>query len=217
MTTSAAKKYQDLTSKFSSSQARKDQGPNQRLADEVVKHRDVSLLQEIFNFLKEAPSISLGNDAVLTLTAISRLAPEMLEPYSKDLLELLKSKSNRQVFGSMIALANIATLIPERLMASLTLILDSMDEGTVVTRDHGFSILLALYEKDASGDLKDLIAEQVLKSPPNQLGQYTEKWIEVIRKEDKDQLIKILEVRMSELESDRHIKRLKKNLMKLRK
>ncbi len=47
----------------------------------------------------------------------------------------------------MIALSAIAPYRLDFMMENLTTILTAMDTGTVITKDHGFVILLQLYKK----------------------------------------------------------------------
>lgn len=204
-----------ITDRFASSLDRRDQGPNEAIAQEIAEGKTVDLLRDVTNVLKSKAGVRHKNDAVMVMMALSRIAPHFLVDHLDLLLELLKSKSNRQVFGSMIALANVAPLSPEPVRPHIPAILRAMDQSTVVTRDHGFTILTELYKEDESGDLLALINEQILSAPPNQLGQYTEKFMLVIRPDDITSLIQALEVRSAELTNEHHRKRVGKNLKKL--
>ena len=206
----------NVINRLSSAMDRRDQGPNEAIAQEVVASGNPDLLQEVVQVILSNNPVRLKNDAVMVLMAISRIKPGILLEQTRLLISLLDSKSNRQVWGSMIALANMAPMVREDIKPYLAKILRAMDEGTVVTRDHGFTILTELYKDDPSGDLLALINEQLLNAPPNQVGQYTEKFMEVVRKEDLSSFIATLEVRAQELTNEHHLKRLGKNLRKLR-
>ena len=206
----------NVINRLSSAMDRRDQGPNEAIAQEVVASGNPDLLQEVVQVILSNNPVRLKNDAVMVLMAISRIKPGILLEQTRLLISLLDSKSNRQVWGSMIALANMAPMVREDIKPYLAKILRAMDEGTVVTRDHGFTILTELYKDDPSGDLLALINEQLLNAPPNQVGQYTEKFMEVVRKEDLSSCIATLEVRAQELTNEHHLKRLGKNLRKLR-
>ena len=206
----------NVVDQLSSALNRRDQGPNEAIATAIAKGKDFALLEEVKAVLESKANTRPKNDAVLVLTALSRLQPEMLIEQVGLLVALTKSKSNRQVFGSMIALGNTAPFVRDQLLPHLPEILKAMDEGTVVTRDYGFTILTELYKEDLSGDLCLLINEQILKAPSNQLGQYTEKFMKVVRKEDNTSLINALEIRSGELTHENHRKRLMKNLKKIR-
>jgi len=204
-----------IEEKFSSSFGRRDQGPNRELARAITAVRDFEAVAEIFELLSKKSGTRLRNDAILTIAAISNESPDMLTSYVGELVGLLNSKVNRQIFGAMIGLSNLSALVPEQLLSHLGLILESMDDGTVVTRDHGFTILTQVYKVDRSEMLLPLILEQLMKAPPNQLGQYAEKFISVMDYDHRDQLAAVLEERLQELVSDTHKKRLSKNLKKL--
>ena len=128
----------------------------------------------------------------------------------------LSSAINRVIFGSMIALAHITHLDTEKLFAALSIIIDAMDKGTVVTRDHGFRIMILLYQDiNYQDDMFVLIQEQLLKAPSNQLGQYTERLILVLNKKHLNSFIETLEERRNDIANEYHLARLKKNLKKL--
>ncbi|MDW3196472.1 MAG: hypothetical protein R8G66_29120 [Cytophagales bacterium] len=206
----------NVIGRFSSSLDRRDQGPNEVIAQAIVDDAGGDLLEEVVQVIHSKAATRTINDVVMTLMAVSRIHPKLLVQKADVFIDLLESKSNRQVWGSMIALANMAPLVKEKLKPHLVKILQAMDEGTVVTRDHGFSILTELYKEDQSGDLLALINEQLLNAPSNQVGQYTEKFMEVVRKEDVSTFVEALEVRGQELTNEHHLKRLGKNLKNLR-
>ena len=116
----------------------------------------------------------------------------------------------------MIGLAHISHLQQEKLFDALPQIIDAMDVGTVVTRDHGYRIMITLY-KDIrfQEDMFLLIQEQLMKAPSNQLGQYSERLMDVLNKTHLNPLIETLEERRSDITNEHHIKRLNKNLKKL--
>lgn len=205
----------NVTDRFASALDRRDQGPNEAIAEEIARGATPDLLRDVTKVLESKANTRLKNDAVMVMMALSRIAPHFLEDHFDLLMKVLRSSSNRQVFGSMIALANLAPLKRRELRGHIPMILKAMDQGTVVTRDHGFTILTELYKEDQSGDLLSLINEQILKAPPNQLGQYTEKFMIVVRPGDIPALIEALEARAGELTNEHHLKRLGKNLKKL--
>lgn len=209
-------KSRNIIDRFSSSLDRRDQGPNEVIAQEIVDLEGGGMLEEVVEVIHSKASARIKNDAVMVLMAVSRIKSEILVKHADLFINLLDSKINRQVWGSMIALSNMASLVKEKITPYLAKILQAMDEGTVVTRDHGFSILTELYKEDQSGDLLALINEQLLNAPSNQVGQYTEKFMEVVRKEDIPTFVEALEVRGQELTIEHHLKRLGKNLKKLR-
>ncbi len=206
----------NIVDRFSSSLDQRDQGPNEVIAQQVADENNLTLLGEVIQVIHSSASVRIKNDAVMVLMALSRINAAHLKEYVDLLVGILTSKSNRQVFGGMIALANVTPLVRDKVQPHLSIILEAMDRGTVVTRDHGFTILTELYQIDQTGDLLALIHEQLLSAPPNQVGQYTEKFMAVVKKGDVPIFIEALEVRSGELTNEHHRKRLGKNMKKLR-
>ena len=196
---------------------RKDQEPNKLLARRIVESEDAAQqLQELIDFFDTKPHKEFQKDCALTLAWIAEIQPELVAPQATYLIGKLKDPINRVIWGSMIALSGIAHLVQPQLYKALPSILDAMDEGTVVTRDHGYRILMILYQNKAyREDVFLLVLEQLLQAPSNQLGQYTEKWMAVMEKNHVPQVIAVLEERRPEISDPHHLRRLTKNLKKL--
>jgi len=195
---------------------RKDQVPNKALAERIVNEGGEAQLQELVDFFLTHPHRELQKDCVLTMASVGEQSPKMLVPYIDLLIENFDSSINRVVWGSMIALAFLAHLVPDKIYRGLPKIIDAMDQGTVITRDHGYRMLITLYQSDKyREDLFYIILEQIQLAPSNQLGQYAEKLIKVLDTKHKDELIAVLEDRSADLTNEHHKKRLSKNLKKL--
>ena len=195
---------------------RKDQAPNKSLAKKIADSEDELRLSELIQFFDSKPHKELQKDCSLTLAWIAERNPKMIAPYVDYLMDKLNDPINRVIWGSMIALSSIAHLTQDQLYQALPAILDAMDKGTVVTRDHGYRILIVLYQNNKyQEDVFLLVLEQIAKAPSNQLGQYTENLIAVLDRSHKEQLLTVLEDRKLELVNPHHQKRLSKNLEKL--
>lgn len=195
---------------------RKDQEPNRLLANEIAETEDVERLDELILFFETQPHKEHQKDCSLTLAWIAEINPKLIAPKVQYLIGKLKDPINRVIWGSMIALSGIAKYAQDELFQALPKILDAMDAGTVVTRDHGYRILIDLYQnKKYQSDVFLLILEQLTKAPSNQLGQYTEKLIMVMVPEHRDKVISVLEERRGDVIDPHHTKRLEKNLKKL--
>lgn len=194
----------------------KDQQPNKALAQEIADVEDTERINELIQFFDTKPHKELQKDCALTLAWIAEAKPELIAPYVSYLIGKMNDPINRVIWGSMIALSGIAHLVQDELYEVLPTILDAMDAGTVVTRDHGYRILIVLYQnKKYQDDLFHLILEQISKSPSNQIGQYSEKLIAVMEVEHRDALIHVLEERREDVDNPHHLNRLNKNLKKL--
>ncbi len=205
-----------ISDQLAYSQGRKDQEPNKILAQGIADIEDTKRLIELITFIESKPHRRLQMDAALTVAYVGELNPEMLIPHVDFLIEKLKDTIDRVAWGSMIALSHISPLVLDQMYKHLPELLDAMDMGSIVGRDHGFKILVNLYREERySSDMLFILLEQIRKAPSNQLGQYAERLIEVIKDEHKSELITVLEERGQDLTNEYHLKRLTKNLKKL--
>ncbi len=203
---------------LSFSLGKKDQAPNRELAQEIVASQKLESLPELVG-LFDGPQDQdkrILMDAMLTIAYVAELNPQLVVGKVNFLIVQLNHELNRVRWGSMIALSHLVHLTPSGIFQKLPVILDAMSKAGVVGRDHGFRILVSLYVyDDYAEDLFLVILEQLSGSPPNQLSQYTERLMNVLRVQHKPKLINVLEVLRDELENEYHRKRLDKNLKKL--
>ena len=205
-----------IIDRLSSSQGLRTQDANKAVAREILTSQDLEAIDELKNLLTNPPNQKVLFDVLKTLETIGESSSKMIAPLFEELIPILNHKKNMVVWIAMSALSHITVFHPQRTFELLGNILQIMDEGSVITRDKGFVMLVGLYKEVAyRQDLKHLIVEQLLKSPDNQFGQYVEKWMEVISPEDVPALIDTLEQRLPELTSPSHQKRAHKNLKKL--
>lgn len=206
-----------IVSRLSYSQNRKDQGPNKVLAQDIIDRADQDGILQLFALLASKETHKeLRKDASLTIAWVAERAPYLIERYAAELVSFLHDTTNRVIWGSMMALCAIAELKKPFLFENLSVIIDAMDAGTVVTRDHGYRILVTLYQDEHyAPDVILLIKEQLLLAPSNQLGQYAERMLPVIQPAHKPLLISTLETRREDVKNPHHLKRLNKNLKKL--
>ena len=205
-----------IQDKLAYSLNRKDQKPNKILATEIVNSLGASGVEELIAFFETKPHKELQKDCALTMAWVAEIKPDLVLPYTDYLIGKLEDPINRVIWGSMIALAFVAHLEKEKLFETLPKILDVMDAGTVVTRDHGYRIMMVLYEDQRfQEDMFPLVLEQLSKAPSNQLGQYTERLVSVLNNLHIKSLVDVLEERRGDITNEHHLKRLNKNLKKL--
>ncbi len=206
----------DVISRFSSSQNRRDQGPNRKFALEIAKSQSKESIQKILEILESNPKKEIERDALLCLAALSEFDPKLLSGFAERIFPFLSSKTNMSVWGAMISLSGIAPYRLDFMMQNLSQILKAMDEGTVITRDSGFVILIHLFQHpDYRSNIFPLILEQLHSAPDNQLGQYAEKFMDVMSTDHKEELEQVLANRQQYLEKEAHRKRLAKIMKKL--
>lgn len=185
----------------------RDQQVTQRLADQLVRHQNDDGIAEIVAFIQGKPSIPLLGQALKTLELVTQKAPALVRTAFPVVFPLLWHSENQIVWRAMTVVANLAPFHTKRLYEELPALLEIMDSGTVITRDHGFKLLLCLYAV-YSEQLAPILFDQLLRAPDNQLGQYAEKWLACIQLTDLPVLVSALEQRQPELTAPSHQKRL---------
>ena len=207
----------NISDRFSSALGRRDEEPNKRLAREISIAHDKTAIRELVKILCSQPAPDTLADAIKVLEMVGEQQPALAHPAFPALIPLIRHPENKIVWRSMAALSTIASYHTEECFQHLGLILKVMDRGSVITRDHGFRILLMLYQDRFRDALLPLLKEQLLSSPDNQLGQYAEKWMAVIARGDLPDLRHVLEIRLQDLVNPSHQKRIARVLMKLNK
>lgn len=206
-----------ISDHLSSSLGRKDQKPNIDLGKKIVKLRDQLSLNELKKLLSDdnTPSEIIA-DVIKTLESVGDEAPDMISDFYPEIKKYLNHEKNHLVWRAMCVMAQIAPYNRTMVYQDLARIIKLMDEGSVITRDHGIKILVDLYHHGSRQNMiTPLLEEQILKAPDNQLGQYAEKWMRVIHSSDTIKLDKILQERFPELVNEAHRKRVEKIIKKL--
>jgi len=205
-----------IIDQLSTSQADRTQNPNKRLASKIVLANDLAAIEELVSLLQSPPNTDLLADALKVLEMIGEQDESMIiDTYSK-VEPLLGHRSNKIQWRAMSVLSLIASFYKKEIYGRLTSLLDLMDSGSVITRDHGVKILIQLYmDEKYKEEISDLLTEQVMIAPDNQLGQYSEKWMAVIDQEDIARLIDVLEKRQPDLANPSHQNRISRVLKKL--
>jgi hypothetical protein len=208
-----------LVDRLSSSQDRKDQFPNEILGKEIAKSRDHESIREVRNLLLDPETkLEIKADLLKVLESVGNSAPDLIAREYPLLVSFLHLKKNHLVWRAMCVLSQISSLNRQNIYADLADILQVMDGGSVITRDHGFTILLDLYrEQKYQDELGLLIEEQLMRAPDNQLGQYAEKWMKIVTDKDAKKMLRILEDRLADLTNESHIKRISKTILHLNK
>lgn len=125
---------------IASALGRRDEVPNQRLAERIAANDDVSGVRELVQALASGAA-PVRADCVKVLYEIGYRKPALVAPYVDDMLKLLTSRNNRLVWGGMITLASIAALVPRQLYARRAIIQSAIKTGSVITVDNGIKTL----------------------------------------------------------------------------
>jgi len=196
---------------------RRDDEPNQALADEIIKTSRKEWVQELVYNLQNKDK-NIQSDCIKVLYEIGeRGSAELIAPFCKEFGEILKSKNNRLVWGGMIALDTIAMIDPKSMFSILPLIIATIDKGSVISIDHGVGILAKLSSLSEYSDTTfPLLIEQLKRCPIKQLPMYAEKSEIAINTNNRAYFIDLLESRLSETERDSQKSRLSKLIKKLK-
>jgi hypothetical protein len=183
-------------------QNRRDEAPNQELARELVEKKNKKGIREIAENLWNSNQ-NVQSDCLKVLYEIGFLKPELVADYADDFLKLLKSKNNRLVWGSMIALSTIAELKADEIAEHDKDILAAMQQGSVITRDNGVKVLAIVA---ASGDARrkklfPYLLKHLETCRPKDVPQHAEKIVVAVNAKNRDDFAKVLEKRMSDMSS----------------
>lgn len=207
----------DIIQHLASSQGRRDEVPNQELAQKIVSTKDKKSVQELVKNLHNKDK-NIQSDCIKALDEIGVLEPSLISGYARNFLGLLDSKNNRLQWGAMAALDNITPEIPGTIHDNLSTIIAAADKGSVITRDRAVAILVKLYAiTKYTDDAFALFNEQLQAAPTNQLPMYAEMMLSAITAKHKAQFAQSLVARLDDIEKESKRKRVEKVMAKLNK
>ncbi len=181
-------------------QKRRDEVPNQELANELAAKKDRKGVREIAeNLWNENQNVQ--SDCLKVLYEIGCLQPELVTPYVEDFLKLLHSRNNRLVWGAMLALSLVADLKADAIYPHVAEIEQVMDQGSVITRDNGVQVLALVASKNASYSTKifPYLLNHLETCRPKDVPQHAEKTVVAVNERNKQQFSAILEKRLVDL------------------
>lgn len=204
-----------IIDKLATSLNRKDEGPNEELARDIADREDREAVSELMDHLNNKDK-NIQSDCIKVLYEIGNLKPSLIAEYSKEFLTLLDHKNNRLVWGAMTALDAITLENPEVIYAALGTIVNRMEKGSVITKDHGVNILIKLSSLQAYAEQAfNLLMEQLMKCPANQLPMYAENAISIINDNNRAIFINTLISRLGDIDKDTKRKRVEKVMKRL--
>jgi len=195
---------------------RRDEVPNQELAQRIVRERDAAAVKELVENLEHQKK-AIPSDCIKVLYEIGAANPDLIAKYYKEFGKLLESKNNRLVWGAMIALDTIVLKQPKGVHGMLSKILKTADtSGSVIARDHAVGILAKLATlKPYRRDCVALLIEQLMSCPDNQFPMYVEMSAPVIDADSREKFRKVIEKRSRDLDKESQKKRVGKVLKRL--
>lgn len=179
---------------------RRDEVPNQELARQLAAVKDRKGIREIAeNLWNKNPQVQ--SDCLKILYEIGFLQPDLIADYAGDFFKLLRSKNNRLMWGSMIALSTVAKIKADEIFLRAQEIKQAMANGSVITLDNGIKILAIVASKKATyqKQLLPFLLKYLASCRPKDIPQYAEKILVAINTGNKKVLLKILNQRLVDL------------------
>jgi hypothetical protein len=204
-----------VLTKLATALNRRDEVPNQALAEEIVKKNDRSAVRELVDNLSNRDR-SIQSDCIKVLYEIGARNPNLIAEHCSAFGALLDSANNRLVWGAMTALDQIALAASQDVFRLLSRVQTTAKSGSVITRDHAVGILTKLGTLTPYANACfPLLIEQLKNCPNNQLPMYAEMSLAVAKGKNKSALHKTISERMDRLEKASQKKRVLKVLKRL--
>ena len=181
-------------------QERRDEVPNQELAKELARTRNLADIWEIAEALwNKEPAIQ--SDCLKVLYELGTLAPDLIAQYTDDFIKLLKHKNNRLVWGGMIALSTVADLKADEIFPHTDEIAHIMESGSVITMDNGIKVLaLVASQKDEYRNaIFPILLDHLKTCRPKEVPQHAEKSLPAITAGNASDFIQVLEQRLADM------------------
>lgn len=194
---------------------RNDEEPNITLALELSNSENLEGIREIVNGLKNKKQ-QIANDCIKVLYEIGERKPELISEYVLDFIQLLKSKSNRIVWGSMTAISQITFLKPKEVFENIETVITAYENGSVITRDNSISVFAELAKADTHYEkiMFKKIIERLETCRPKEVRQHAERAFICINEENSKEFVAVLLKRKDSL-TDAQKKRLDKLIKKI--
>lgn len=194
---------------------RNDEEPNIDLAIELVNTKDLEGIKEIVTGLREKKA-QIANDCIKVLYEIGERNPELIADYVMDFLELLKSRSNRLVWGGMVAISKITFLKPKEIFENIQTVISAYENGSVITRDNSISVFAELARSDKQYEkvMLSKIINHLETCRSKEVGQHAERAFKCISGENSKEFVAVLTKRRDNL-TDAQKKRVDKLINKI--
>jgi hypothetical protein len=207
----------DVINQLSSYLGRRDEIPNQQLAQKIASTKDTSAIKELVALLQH-PKKAIQNDVIKVLYEIGKENPKLISPFCVEFIALLKSKNNRMVWCTMTALSVIVNEKHDVIFKNLSAIMQAADLGSVIAKDHAAKILTSLSQHKKYRNITlPILIDFINTAPENQFPTYAENAISVVEGEYKKVLLQVLESRIDKMQTPTKIVRVEKLIKKLKK
>ena len=181
-------------------QNRRDELPNQELAQALAQSRNQADIREFAeNLWNKEPAVQ--SDCLKVVYELGYLAPELIADYVDDFLKLLKHRNNRMVWGGMIALSTVADLKAAEIFPHVNEIVQVMEKGSVITMDNGIkSLALVASQKDEYRTvIFPYLLDHLKTCRPKEVPQHAEKSLPAVTPGNKSDFVHVLEKRLEDM------------------
>jgi hypothetical protein len=175
---------------------RNDEEPNIELARELANEENHTGIEEIIENISNKDK-KIQYDCIKVAYEVGQVNPELISKYTLTFIELLKSRNNRLVWGGMTALATIAEVASETIMAHLETLISAMKIGSVITVDKGVLTLakLAAVSKENNDVIFPFLLHHLENCRPKEIPQHSESALLAVTDENKEELLNVLRKR----------------------
>jgi len=196
---------------------RNDEEPNINLANELSNSKNRKGIKEIVDGLYNENE-QIANDCIKVLYEIGERDPKLITEYVSDFIKLLRSKNNRLIWGSMTALAKIASLKTKEIYQNIEIIKRAYEKGSVITVDNSISVFAEICRANTEYEkvVFPILAKHLKECRPKEVPQHCERAIICINKDNAQEFINILKERITGL-SETQQKRVSKIIRKAEK
>jgi len=204
-----------MIEKLAYSLGRSDEEPNIELAKELVKTKNKKGIKEIVDGLNNSKE-QITNDCIKVLYEIAEIEPKLVSEYADNFIQLLKSKNNRLIWGSMTAISKITSLNPDEIFKNLDTLVKAYEKGSVITVDNSISVFAELVKADKKyeGEVFPIIIRHLEECRPKEVGQHAERAFVCVNKSNSQKFKETLLKRRESL-TDAQKKRVDKLLKRL--
>ena len=193
---------------------RNDELLNIELAKKLCESRDRRDIQEIADGMKSKDR-AIANDCIKVLYEIGQREPDLISEYTDEFIDLLSSRNNRMVWGSMTALAYVSPIRSEVIFRRLPEIFQAYESGSVITVDNSISVFAYLCKADEKYKEKifPFLLGHILHCRAKEIPQHAERISICIDPENKEAFMNVLTIREKELTKSQknRVMRLTKN------
>ena len=204
----------DVLNNLATALGRRDEVPNQELAHRIAEAGDTGAVAVLVENLANRDR-NIQSDCIKTLYEIGARRTELLIPHTAAFGTLLASRTQRLVWGAMIALDTIAPLEPRAVYRLLPQVLAAAECGSVIARDHAVGILATLASmKHCAAECAAHLLDQLARAE-NQFPMYVEKSLAAITAANRDAFLAVINDRTAGLASETKRKRVARALRKV--